>query len=579
MDGLILSIDQGTSGSKIHLFDRSGAVTANSYRETTQYQPQQGWVEQDPEEIWRKALQATEEAIKGARILPEDILAIGISNQRCTTVVWSKATGEAIGRAIVWQDRRSWEICERFSPGDRAEIGRRNGIGLYPNLSAGKLRWLLDNDRSVQRAADRGDLLFGTIDAWLVWRLSGGAAHVTDLSNASTTGLLNIDTLDYDPWILDKFGIPRSILPGLRDSSETYAYTDPEAFFGVSIPIAACIGDQPAAAFAQTCHSPGTIKNTYGTGSFTILPTGSRHLETRSGVISPVLWSLQGKATFGLEGFADVCGQILRWLRDGLGVMAEINEADGLAMQVADTGGVYFVPSMVGLAAPHQNPNARGTIFGLNFSTTKHHVVRAALESMAYQTRDSLENLEAASGAKAGFLRVDGGSARSDFLLQFQADILGIPVERPRIIEASSQGAAYLAGLAIGYWASLEEIASNWRLDTRFEPRIPESRREELYEGWLQAIDYAGRWGVKAPAGESKLSLDQRLESLSPREREVLRHYASGKSMREVSALLFTSIKTVEKQRHDAMRKLGVDNLASAVRTCIELGLLEDGPD
>lgn len=575
MNGLILSIDQGTSGSKVHLFDRSGEVGANSYRETSQYNPQQGWVEQDPQEIWLKALEATGEAIKSARILPEDILAIGISNQRCTTVVWNRVTGEAIGRAIVWQDRRSWEICERFSPADQAEMGRRNGIGLYPNLSAGKLRWLLDNDRSVQRAAERKELLFGTIDTWLIWKLSGGAAHVTDLSNASTTGLLNIDSLDYDPWILGKFGIPREILPELRDSSETYAHTAPECFFGVSVPISACIGDQPAAAFAQTCHAPGTIKNTYGTGSFMIRPTGRRHLETKNGVISPVLWSLGGQATYGLEGFSDVCGQIIRWLRDGLGVMAEINEADGLAMQVADTGGVYFVPSMVGLAPPHQNPNARGTIFGLNFATTRHHVVRAALESMAYQTRDSLENIEAVSGTKEAILRVDGGSARSDFLLQFQADILGIPVERPRIIEASSQGAAYLAGLAIGYWASLEELAANWRLDTRFEPRIPESRREELYEGWLQAIDYAGRWGVKTALGDSKLPLDQRLESLSPREREVLKLYASGRSMREVSALLFTSIKTVEKQRHDAMRKLGVDNLANAVRTCIELGLLE----
>ena len=579
MDGFILSIDQGTSGTKVHLFDRSGEARSYSYRETIQYHPQQGWVEQDPQEIWQRTLQASEEAISDARILPEDVLSIGISNQRCTTVVWNKVTGEAIGRAIVWQDRRSWETCERFSAADRAEVGRRNGIGLYPNLSAGKLRWLLDEDRSVQRAADRKELLFGTIDTWLVWKLSGGAAHVTDLSNASTTGLLNIDSLEYDGWILDKFGIPRDILPELRSSSETYALTDPEAFFGVSIPISACIGDQPAAAFAQTCHSPGTIKNTYGTGAFMIKPTGRNHLGTRNGVIAPVLWSLGEEVTYGLEGFADVCGEVLRWLKDGLGIMREIREADGLAMQVPDTGGVYFVPSMVGLAAPHDNPNARGTIFGLNFDTMKQHVVRAALESMAYQTRDSLESIEAVLGAKAEFLRVDGGSARSDFLLQFQADILGIPVERPKIIEASSQGAAYLAGLAIGYWGSMAEIAANWRLDTRFEPRIPESRREELYEGWLQAIDYAGRWGAKTATAESKLPLDQRLESLSPREREVLKFYASGKSMREVSALLFTSIKTVEKQRHDAMRKLGVDNLANAVRTCIELGLLADRPD
>ncbi len=577
MDGYILSIDQGTGGTKAHIFDHGGAVVANSYYPTTQYRPHQGWVEQDPEEIWQRTMQAIREALKGARILLEDIKALGISNQRCTTVAWNKTSGEAIGRAIVWQDRRSWDTCEGFSPADRAETERRNGIGIFPNLSSGKMRWLLDNDRNVQRTAAKGDLLFGTIDSWLVWKLSGGAAHVTDLSNASATGLLNIGSLGYDDWILAKFGVPRECLPDLRSTSEVYACTDPAAFFGVAVPIAACVGDQPAAAFAQACHSPGTMKNTYGTGAFMIRSTGRQHVPSRGGVIAPVLWSLAGQVCYGLEGYADVSGEVLRWLRDGLGIMAEASEADGLAMQVPDTGGVYLVPALVGLAAPHQNPKARGTIFGINFGTDRHHIARAALEAMAYQTRDSLQNIESAWESKVEFLRADGGGARSDFLMQFQADILGIPVERPAIVEASSQGAAYLAGLAVGYWESVEETASNWRLDTRFEPRIPESRREDLYSGWLRAIEYAGLWGDGVPTPPKKPAIDPRLESLSPREREVLRLFASGKSVREISALLFTSVKTVEKQRHDGMRKLGVDNLAKTVRACIDLGLVDSG--
>jgi glycerol kinase len=576
MDGYILSIDQGTSGSKAHIFDHSGGVVSNSYHETTQYRPRQGWVEQDPQEIWQVTMRAVEEALQGARILPEDILALGISNQRCTTVAWNRVTGEAIGRAIVWQDRRSWDICERFSPSERAEMERRNGIGVFPNLSAGKMRWLMDNDRNIQRTAAKGELLFGTMDSWLVWKLSGGAAHVTDLSNASATGLLNADSLRYDDWILEKYGVPPEALPALRGSSEIYAHTRPEAFFGVSIPISACVGDQPAAAFAQACHSPGAVKSSYGTGSFMIRSTGERHLAARNGIISPVLWSIGDSVSYGLEGFADVSGEVLHWLRDGLGIIHDAGEADGLALQVPDSGGVYFVPAFVGLAPPHQCQSARGTVFGLNFDTKKQHIARAALESMAYQTRDSLENIEGSYDFRAGSLRADGGGAKSDFLMQFQADILGFAVERPTIVEASSQGAAYLAGLAIGYWQSIEETAANWRLDTRFEPRITDSRREALYGGWLRAVEYAGQWGRDRSTRSRKGGPDRRLELLSPREREVLRLYASGKSVRDISSLLYTSVKTVEKQRHDGMKKLGVDNLASAVHACIDIGLIDE---
>lgn len=576
MDGYILAVDQGTSGSKAHIFGHDGAVLACSFRETAQFHPEQGWAEQDPGDIWRKTSLAIEDALGKARILPEDILAIGISNQRCTTVAWNRVTGEAIGRAIGWQDRRGWNALAPLPARDMEELERRNGFGMMPNLSIGKLRWLLDNDRSVQRAAVRGELLFGTIDSWLVWKLSGGEAHVTDLSNASTTGLLNIDSLGYDDWIIGKFGIPREALPGIRSSSEVYARTDPAAFFGASIPISACIGDQPAAAFAQGCRPDGAIKNSYGTGAFMIRSTGPKRIPARPGTIAPVLWSIGGDLSFGLEGYADVSGEVLGWLHDGLGIMEEASEADGLAMCVPDTGGVYFVPAMVGLPAPRPSPNARGTIFGINFGTTRHHIVRAALESIAYQTRDSLWNIEAACGRGAESLRVDGGGAQSDFLMQFQADILGIPVERPTIVEASSLGAAYLAGLAVGYWASVDEAVSHWRLDTRFEPRISAERREELYGGWLRAVEYAGLWGAAAGAtGPGPRPRGARVDTLSPREREVMALYSSGMPMREIAAALCTSVKTVEKQRHDAMRKLGAANLVNAVRICIEEGIVE----
>ncbi len=575
MAGFILSIDQGTSGSKANIFDRSGAVIAGSFREVVQYYPRQGWVEQDPEEIWSTTIQAVANAIKDARISPEDIISVGISNQRCTTVLWNKRSGDAIGRAIIWQDRRTQAICDRFSTADAAEMEKRNGVGLFPNCSSTKIRWLLEEDGMVQKTLARRELLFGTIDSWLIWKLTGGAVHVTDHSNASATGLLNSATMDYDEWILGKFGIPREILPELRSSSEVYAHTHPDAFFGASVPISGCAGDQPAAAFGQACFKPGMVKNTYGTGSFMILCTGSKRFRPEGGVIAPSLWTIAGETTHGIEGFADVSGEVVRWLRDGLGILHDVNEADGLAMQVHDTGGVYFVPALVGLGSTHRSPNARGTIFGINLGTSKNHITRAALESMAYQTRDAFERVSNAFGASPDSLRVDGGGAQSDFLMQFQSDILGIPVERPATIETSSQGAAYLAGLAVGFWQSIDEIATNWRLETRFEPRISGSKRDDLYAGWLRAIEYTEAWGNDASSPAAKRLIEERLERLSPREREVARQFAGGKPMREIAASLCTSVKTVEKQRHDAMVKLGVDNLMGLVKTCIELGLVK----
>lgn len=576
MEGFILSIDQGTSGSKAIIFNRAGKIVASSYREVTQYYPHEGWVEQDANEIWQTSLHAIAETLTNARILPEDIAAIGISSQRCTTVFWNKITSEPIGRAIIWQDRRTQVICDRFSAEDREELGARNGMLIVPNVSATKIQWLMEEDRSVQKAIARGQVLFGTIDSWLIWKLSGGAVHVTDYSNASTAGLMNIHTMVYDEWIQAKFGIPSEILPKLRSSSEVYATTDPGVFFGAKVPVAGCAGDQAAAAFGQACYKPGMIKNTYGTGSFLILNAGHRQYLPGDGTFSPVLWSIQGEIVYGLEGYADVSGAIIQWLKDGLGIIRDVSEADGLAIQVPDSHGVFFVPALVGLGAPHFNPKARGTIFGINQGTNKNHITRAALEALAYQTRDSFDGIERKYGTKLSTLRVDGGGAKSDFLMQFQADILGIPVERPTVLETSALGAAYLAGLAVGYWQSIEEVNANWELETCFEPRISATKREELYGGWLHAIECAQAWGVVPPAKSEKAQVENRLNRLSTREREVVGYVVAGKSMREISSILYTSLKTVEKQRRDAMRKLGVETLAALVRAGLDLGLGEE---
>jgi len=573
-NGYILSIDQGTSGTKINIFNHEGSIISSAYNDVTSYYPQPGWVEQDTNEIWQTTIQGITEAIKNARILPEDLQGIGISNQRCTTVLWNKISGEPIGKALIWLDRRTQEICNRLTPREKILMEEKTGVGIYPNCSCTKIQWLMEEDRSVQKAADRGELLFGTIDTWLIWKLSGGTAHVTDTSNASVTGMLNSQTLTYDDWILEKFGIPREILPELKSSSEIYAKTRPETFFGAEIPISGCIGDQPAAAVGQACLESGMMKNTFGTGAFMILNTGQHHFPPESGVIAPILWTVNGTTCFGLEGFADVSGEVIRWLRDGLGILHNPGDAEAYANQVTDTSGVYFVPALVGLQAPHYSPDARGTIFGINMSTNKNHITRAALESMAYQTRDCYENIKDSYGLKAKTLRVDGGGSKSDFLMQFQANILGIPVERPEVIETSSQGAAYMAGLAVGFWQSIEEIASKWKLDTCFEPRITDARRDDLYGGWLRAIDYATGWGSDVPSARRHKQTDDRLQKLSPREREVVKYFASGKSIKEIAASFYTSPKTVEKQRRDAMRKLDVHNVAGLVRICIDLGLL-----
>jgi glycerol kinase len=578
MDGYVLSIDQSTSASKAFILDRAGRCLAGSIQAVGRVSPREGWVEQDADEIWEKVLAASKAAIKDARIIPEDIRAIGIASQRCTTVVWDRATGRAIGNAISWQDRRTVEICGRFSPRELKEIEAINGSGVFPNLSVTKLRWLLENDRAAQRARDEGRLLFGTISTWLVWKLSGGALHLIDHSNAAATGMFDVSTMSWAPAILKQFSIPPEILPAVVSSSEVLGHTDPRVFFGVAIPIAASIGDQAASAFGQLLFQPGSTKNSYGTGNFLVQSTGELRYPGKNGIVAPVLWSLGGRTSFGLEGFADVSGELLQWLKSKLAFVDTIGEIDALAMQVQDTGGVYFVPAMIGLRMPSASPNARGTIFGLSFETSQSHLARAALEALAYQTRDIVENLESTYGLAVPVLRVDGGSAQSDFLMQFQADILGIPIERPRQIEAAIMGAAYLAGLAVGYWSSLEEVASTWQLQTRFEPRISQSVRDDLYAGWLEAVSLAGDWRGAGRGRAAQPAQDRRLEALSPREREVLRLFSNGWSMREISDLFHTNLKTVEKQRREAMAKLGFANIAEAIRFFADSGLARSAP-
>ncbi len=494
MGKYIMGIDQGTTGTKVIIFDRQANIVGTAYSEFTQYFPNDGWVEHDANEIWEVTMRVAGEALKDGNVKPDEIAGIGITNQRETTVFWDKKTGEPACRAIVWQDRRTLPICEDLIAQDGDAIVKRTGMIIVPNDAATKINWILKNDLKVKAGVDKDELIFGTIDTWLVWKLSGGAAHVTESSNLSVTLLLNAETLDYDEWILDYLEIPKKILPEIRSSSEIYAYTDPQAFFGAKVPIAGIAGDQQAAAFGQACIQEGMAKNTYGTGSFIVMNTGERYVPPADGIFSPVLWDIKGRAQFGLEGMADVSGAVIQWLRDGLGIISKSSEAEELAKQVEDSAGVFFIPAFVGIGAPHYDSYARGTIFGITRGTTKHHIARAALESMAYQVRDAFEVMKRVSGLDLTMIRADGGGSRSDFLMQFQADILGIPVERPVVTETTGLGAAYLAGLAVGYWDSLDDISKNWRMEKRFEPKLSGDRREELYDGWNRAISRAAGW-------------------------------------------------------------------------------------
>ncbi|MDR3447049.1 MULTISPECIES: glycerol kinase GlpK [unclassified Dyella] len=486
----ILALDQGTTSSRAILFDHSASVVGVAQREFAQIFPQPGWVEHSPRDILTSVLVTVTELLANTQIELSDIAAIGIANQRETTVVWDRATGQPIHNAIVWQSRQSIEICEQLRrDGYEPLVRERTGLLIDAYFSATKLRWILDHVEGAQARAERGELLFGTIDSWLIWNLSGGSAHVTDVSNAARTLLYDIHRRCWDDDLLAMLNIPRAMLPDVRSNSEIYAHTVPTQFFGASLPIAGVAGDQQAALFGQACFSPGMAKNTYGTGCFMLLNTGEQAVPSKHGLLTTIAWQLGDRVDYALEGSIFVAGSVIQWLRDGLRMLGKASDSQAYAERVASSEGVYVVPAFVGLGAPYWRSDVRGAVFGLSRSTSKEHFVRAALESMAYQSRDVLMAMEADAGLALKELRADGGAIANDFMAQFQSDMLGVPVLRPRVQETTALGAAYLAGLAVGFWESCEEIAALWQVDRRFAPIMRETERDRLYRGWRNAVE------------------------------------------------------------------------------------------
>jgi glycerol kinase len=486
----ILALDQGTTSSRAILFDHSGSVVGVAQREFAQIFPQPGWVEHSPRDILTSVLVTVTELLANTQVELSDIAAIGITNQRETTVVWDRATGQPIHNAIVWQSRQSIEICEQLRrDGYEPLVRERTGLLIDAYFSATKLRWILDHVDGAQARAERGELLFGTIDSWLIWNLSGGSAHVTDVSNAARTLLYDIHRRCWDDDLLAMLNIPRAVLPDVRSNSEIYAHTAPTQFFGASLPIAGVAGDQQAALFGQACFSPGMAKNTYGTGCFMLLNTGEQAVPSKHGLLTTIAWQLGDRVDYALEGSIFVAGSVIQWLRDGLRMLGKASDSQAYAERVASSEGVYMVPAFVGLGAPYWRSDVRGAVFGLSRGTSKEHFVRAALESMAYQSRDVLMAMEADAGLALKELRADGGAIANDFMVQFQSDMLGVPVLRPRVQETTALGAAYLAGLAVGFWESCEEIAALWQVDRRFTPIMRETERDRLYRGWRDAVE------------------------------------------------------------------------------------------
>jgi glycerol kinase len=495
-DGFVLAIDQGTTGTKVIVFDRDGSIRGLSYSEFTQYYPRPGWVEHDAEEIWTGVTELIASALEKAGASATEVRAIGITNQRETTLFWNKRTGRPVARAIVWQDRRTASLCEELKERGLEETFRRKtGLVLDPYFSGTKVKWLLDNTEGLRDSASGGEIAFGTIDSWLVWKLTGGRAHITDYSNASRTLLYNIHDLKWDEELLEALSVPRNILPEVMPSAHVYGHTDPASFFGARVPVAGVAGDQQAALFGQACYGEGRAKNTYGTGSFILMNTGSKAVESREGMLTTIAWGIGDEPVeYALEGAIFITGAAVQWLRDGLGIIAEAVETEALANQVRSNEGVYFVPALTGLGAPHWDAYARGSIMGLTRGTTRAHLARAALESMCYQTRDVVEAMRRDSGIPLLEIRADGGAVSNSFLMQFQADILNVPVDVPLITETTALGAAYLAGLAVGFWQSREEIDSKWKLARRYTPAMSEDEREALYRRWQRAVACAKGW-------------------------------------------------------------------------------------
>jgi glycerol kinase len=494
----VLALDQGTTSSRALLFDRAGNVLAVAQKELTQIYPRSGWVEQDPEEIWATQLETARAALSQAGLGARDIAAIGITNQRETTVLWGRRSGRALANAIVWQDRRTAALCEQLrSEGLEHRFTERTGLILDAYFSGTKLRWLLDQVPGARARAEKGELAFGTVDAWLVWRLSGGERHVTDASNASRTLMYDIHRGDWDDGLLELLRVPRAVLPAVVPSSGVCAEAQP-AHFGHAIPVAGIAGDQQAALFGQQCVRPGMVKNTYGTGCFMLMQTGARPVPSRHRLLTTVSWDLGKGREYALEGSVFIAGAAVQWLRDGLGVIRSSGEVEALARSVPDNGGVYFVPALSGLGAPHWDPHARGAIVGLSRGSTAGHVARAALEAIAYQTADVLDAMHADSAIGVTELRVDGGATQNDLLMQFQADMLGVPVVRPKVYETTALGAAYLAGLAVGFWPDGGALAAQWRLDRRFEPALSADRRAALRADWARAVQRSLAWAGPA---------------------------------------------------------------------------------
>ncbi len=496
--GYILAIDQGTTSSRAILFDQQGQIVGTAQREFTQLFPQPGWVEHNPREIMTSVYTTITELLNNLQVDAGAIQAIGITNQRETAVVWDKATGQPIHNAIVWQSRQTREICDELKAAGHEDMVRaKTGLLIDAYFSGTKVKWILDRVEGSRERVARGELLFGTIDSWLIWNLTGGKVHVTDYTNASRTLMYNIHTLEWDDELLAMLDVPKEMLPEVRSSSEVYGTTQGQYFYGREVPIAGVAGDQQAALFGQACFEPGMAKNTYGTGCFMLMNTGDKAVQSKSGLLTTIAWGIDGKVEYALEGSIFVAGSVVQWLRDGLRMLGKSSDSEAYAERAKGTDGVYMVPAFVGLGAPYWRSDVRGAVFGLSRGTTKEHFVRAALESMAYQTRDVLSAMQADSGIELKELRADGGAINNDFVAHFQSDILNVPVLRPQVSETTALGAAYLAGLAVGFWSSREEIATQWAVDREFTPSMGDKEREELYAGWKQAVEATMGYIVK----------------------------------------------------------------------------------
>ena len=490
----VMALDAGTTSNRAIIFDVDSKIVGVAQKEFTQHFPQPGWVEHDAEEIWSSMHEVMREALEQSGLVASDIAAIGITNQRETAVIWDRTTGRPIYNAIVWQSRQTADICEDLKrQGLVDEFKEKTGLVIDAYFSGTKVKWILDHVEGARARAEKGELAFGTIDTWLLWKLTGGKEHKTDYSNASRTLMFNIKTLEWDEALLKHLTVPKSLLPEVRPSSEVYGHTIP-SIIGASVPVAGMAGDQQSALFGQNCFSPGEAKNTYGTGCFLLMNTGEDLCMSKNGLVTTIAWGLDGKVEYALEGSIFVGGSAIQWLRDGLRLVDSAPDSEWVAKKVKDAGGVYMVPAFVGLGAPYWDMNARGMIIGLTRGTTKAHIVRATLDSLAYQTRDVLGAMEADSGNCLATLKVDGGAVANNLLMQFQADLLGVPVDRPQITETTALGAAYLAGLATGVWASKEELKKSWQLDTRFTPALDKKDADKLYKGWRKAVKHAANW-------------------------------------------------------------------------------------